>query len=443
MKILWVCNIMLPLVAEYLGQEASNKEGWLAGLADTILTKEQDNHIELAVAFPVKKKMSENRLQVPIKGTQSNLICYSFAEDTDHPEIYDASLEVQISEIVEDWKPDIIHCFGTEFPHTLAVTKVCPKEKVLVGIQGVCKYCTDVYFADLPERVIKRVTFRDFVRRDSVFQQKTKYISRSKNEKEILQNTGHVTGRTQMDLEYATECNPQVQYHFMHETLRANFYEGQWNLPDCEKYSIFISQGDYPLKGLHYVLRAMPLILEKYPQAKLYVAGNPIVREKNMKGRLKISSYGKYIMELLEQEKIEDKVIFLGKMSAQEMKQQFLKSNLFLCASAVENSPNSLGEAMLLGMPCVTAWVGGIPSMFREGIDGLTYPGFGAKEYSMETDKEIAQAKYLAQIVCEMWQDEKQMCNYAREASIQARKNHDAKINYQRLIEIYKKIMGK
>ena len=29
MKVLWVCNIMLPVIAEALHKEASNKEGWL------------------------------------------------------------------------------------------------------------------------------------------------------------------------------------------------------------------------------------------------------------------------------------------------------------------------------------------------------------------------------------------------------------------------------
>ena len=31
MKVLWVCNIMLPVIAEALHREASNKEGWLSG----------------------------------------------------------------------------------------------------------------------------------------------------------------------------------------------------------------------------------------------------------------------------------------------------------------------------------------------------------------------------------------------------------------------------
>ena len=47
MKVLWICNIMLPMVCEYLGRESSNKEGWLTGLADTIVKNQEENKIEL------------------------------------------------------------------------------------------------------------------------------------------------------------------------------------------------------------------------------------------------------------------------------------------------------------------------------------------------------------------------------------------------------------
>ena len=53
------------------------------------------------------------------------------------------------------------------------------------------------------------------------------------------------------------------------------------------------------------------------------------------------------------------------------MKDRFLKSHMYLCPSAIENSPNSLGEAMLLGVPCVAADVGGISSIFENGKDGI------------------------------------------------------------------------
>ena len=120
MKVLWICNIMLPMVCEYLGREASNKEGWLTGLADTILKNQEENQIELAVAFPVGEPLEEQGFVVPVAGMEKGLTCYWFTEDTDHPEKYSCDLEIQIKKIVESWEPDVVHCFGTEFPHRLS-----------------------------------------------------------------------------------------------------------------------------------------------------------------------------------------------------------------------------------------------------------------------------------------------------------------------------------
>ena len=62
------------------------------------------------------------------------------------------------------------------------------------------------------------------------------------------------------------------------------------------KVSFYECQGDYPIKGLHYMLQAMPEILKDYPDAEIYVAGNSIIKtaaEKGingLKGKLKLES---------------------------------------------------------------------------------------------------------------------------------------------------------
>ncbi len=440
MRILWICNIMLPVVAEYLGKEVSNKEGWLTGLADMILKNKEDNQIELAVAFPVEEALPKKRMEIPVSKWNSSLICYGFAEDTNHPEIYSQETEVQLGEILEDWKPGVVHCFGTEYPHTLAITRVYPKEKILIGIQGMCKLIAESYLADLPQRVIRRVTFRDWLKKDSITRQQEKFFQRSKHEIEALQNTGHVTGRTWMDKKFVADINSPAKYHVMNEALRSNFYEGCWVQESCEKYSIFLSQGDYPLKGLHYMLLAMPEILKKYPEAKVYVAGNSIANYRTLKDKIKISSYGKYILELIQKYQLENKVSFLGKLNAEQMKEQFLKSNVFVCTSTMENSPNSLGEAMLLGVPCISAEVGGVRSVFDGEKDGILYPGYGAAEYKQAPDKEAAQAKVLAEAVIRMWSQEEGMSVYGKSAAEHARKTHNSQNIYDRLVEIYKEI---
>ena len=37
MKVLWICNIMLPTIARQLGVSYSNREGWLSGLLERVV----------------------------------------------------------------------------------------------------------------------------------------------------------------------------------------------------------------------------------------------------------------------------------------------------------------------------------------------------------------------------------------------------------------------
>ena len=301
-------------------------------------------------------------------------------------------------------------------------------EKILVGIQGLCGECAEVYMASLPEKVQNARTFRDILKRDSLKEQKEKFAKRGENERKALKNVGHITGRTDWDYGCTNKVS-KARYHFMNETLRSVFYEGNWEYEKCIPHSIFLSQGDYPLKGLHFVLEAMPLILEKYPDTTLLIAGNDLTKSKTLMEKIKISAYGKYLRKLICEKRLQDKVHFLGRLTAAQMKQQFLESNLYLCSSILENSPNSLGEAMLLGVPSIAADTGGIPSVFTDKKDGLLF--------------ERGNVKALANCVIEMFNDSKMQQVYSENAKRHARKTHDPDTNYHRLLEIYGEIVCK
>ena len=434
MRVLWICNIMLPAVAEYLGLEASNKEGWLTGLSATILEHHKENKIELGICFPATGELAQFGQEIPVSGLDTAIYAFGFYEDLLRAEVYEERTEKRLQEIMESFRPDLIHCFGTEFPHTLAAVKAFDKrERTLIGIQGLCSICATHFRADLPDEVWRRTTFRDLIRRDDLRRQHEKYVQRGVYEVEALQRAGHITGRTKWDKRYTEEWNPDAAYHFMNETLRSNFYEGCWEEDSCQRYSIFLSQGDYPLKGLHYMLQAMPGILKEYPEAEVYVAGNSIIKsaaEKGvagLKGKLKLESYGKYILQLLKETGTLHKVHFLGRLNAEQMKEQYLKSHVFVCPSAVENSPNSVGEAMILGMPVVCAEVGGIGDIFTGGADGLFYPAGDVRK--------------LAEAVKTMFAGGERVESYRQAARVHAQRNHDAQKNYERLLEIYAEIV--
>lgn len=428
MKVLWVCNIMPPIVGQYLGKECSVKEGWISGILMRLSKEKED--IELGICYPVTDVSEEDKKEIIIENNK-NIICYGFVEDTVCPENYGGEmLEKRLGEIIHDFKPAVVHIFGTEYGHSLAAAKAFGNPKrTLVGIQGVISECAKEYMADLPENVQANVSFRDWLKKDSMKSQQEKFFIRGEREKEVLKLCGNVTGRTNFDKEAVKKMNPQARYFFMNETMRGEFYEGCWSLENCKKHSIFFSQADYPLKGFHYLLQALQIVKETYPDVSVNVAGNSLVNYKTLRDKIKISAYGKYLRKFVKELELEDKITFLGRLSAEEMKAQYLQCHTFVCASSLENSPNSMGEAMLLGTPVVASCTGGIPSMLEHEKEGFLF--------------EKGNVKALAENIMRTWEEEKMVDIMTKNARVRARKTHDADENYGALLGIYNEIGDK
>lgn len=426
MRVLWLCNIMLPMIAEKLHMESNVKEGWITGILTRLIAEGKESGVTLGIAFPANENLSH--FHGVYVFNNSPVECFGFYEDMNRLDKYQLDLERRMDEIINQFKPDIVHVFGTEYPHALSMARVYPHpERLLVGIQGVISWYAEQYLADLPKEVYESKTFRDIVKKDSILQQKDKYTKRGEMEIKTTRIAGNITGRTEFDKAFRDRVNPDAEYYPMNETMRPCFYEGAWSLETCNKYQIFVSQADYPIKGFHYLLQALPAILKEFPDTKVMVAGNTILRGKGPQGRLKISAYAKYLERLMKENQLEDKIVFLGRLSAEQMKEQYLKCHTFLCPSVLENSPNSVAEAMLLGTPVVAARVGGIPSMITDRKDGLLYTGNNVEE--------------LASTIIELWKDEGVLPlsgRLAKAAVIRAREAHDPETNFNRLKEIYR-----
>lgn len=418
MNILWLTNIALPEASLLMNDKPLPFGGWFVSVSGC-LADEVD--INLSVAFP---KNGLHDVQI-LKGTKIEY--YPF------PPIGIKNIELNwpnthINKIFDIAKPDIVHIFGTEYAHTLAMVDSCNQQNIttVISIQGLVSICAKHYMACVPSHIQNRSTVRDFLKQDNLKQQQRKFINRGRLEIEALQKVKHIIGRTTWDKACASQINPGAKYHFCNETLRDEFYKHQWDIERCERHSIFISQGSYPIKGLHFMLEAMPLILKQFPDTKLYVGGTNITNSDTLKDRLKRSSYGKYIEELIGKYGLESCIIFTDIMDEKQMCKRFLQSHVFVCPSSIENSPNSLGEAMILGVPCVASYVGGIPDLLNHQEEGFLYP---------------ADAPYmLAHYVCEMFQNDELALKFSAKAREHAQRTHDAIINTDTLISIYKEI---
>lgn len=420
MKILWLTNIPLTEASFLMNEKPLPFGGWLVNASNDL---SENDEINLHIAFPFKGISGFKQME----GEKINYYAFS-PIDTSQASV---SNQVDLDKIIKKVNPDIVHIFGTEYAHSLAMVNLCNNIgiKTIVSIQGLTSIYSRHYMANLPIKIQKRFTIRDLIKRENLIVQQKKFKKRGELEVETIKRTKHIIGRTTWDYACTSQINPGATYHFCNETLREEFYKHMWGIDQCERFSIFTSQASYPIKGIHFVLEAMPLILKKFPQTKLYIAGQDITKVDSIKQKIKLSSYAKYIRDLIKEYKLGESVIFTGLLDEKQMCERYLKSNVFVCPSSIENSPNSLGEAMILGVPCVASDVGGVSDMLRHKDEGFVY----------QTD-----APYmLAHYVCEIFERKDVALKFSRNARKHALKTHDKDENTKRMIQIYNNIQSK
>ena len=167
MKILWLSNIILPKIAEHLSKVKVNSGGWLVGLSEDLKNYE---NIQLTVCFPCIKE--ENI----IEGEVDKLQYFGFPQKQKNSSIYNKDIEQYFEQILNKVNPDIVHIFGTEYPHSLAMINVCEKlgilDKVVINIQGLVSMYSNHYNANLPNKIVNRYTFRDIIKNNNIKKQK-------------------------------------------------------------------------------------------------------------------------------------------------------------------------------------------------------------------------------------------------------------------------------
>lgn len=416
MKILWLCGTMLPDIAADIGVRCLTSASWLVNAAKQLCSYKES---ELCICFPM------NNSKRMILGCLGGMRYYGFPQSKPVPTQYNIEIEKFFKQIIKEYKPDVVHIWGTEYPHTLSMLRVCQQfdllEKTVVSIQGLCHVIAKHYHSMLPYNVLSRYTLFDLLKRENVKKQIKNFEKRGEYEFEALKLSKNVIGRTEWDKACVTQVNPDVKYHFCNETLRESFYENKWDIDKCQKHSVFISQGYYPIKGLHFVLEAIGILIMIYPDIKLYVGGLDIINR-----GWKTSSYGKYIKELIKKYQLENAVVFTGMLDEKNMVKQYLNANVFVSASAIENSPNSVGEAMCLGMPVVSSDVGGVKDLMTHGVEGYIYP--------------YDEPYMLAFYIKELFENIEIAKELASNARIKGLKTHDSIKNLNQLIKIYSKL---
>lgn len=413
MKVLMTSNTIPSSAANTLKRNGSASGGWVEAMAKGIRSK---SDIDVAIAF---KNDSSQSVDVKVDGIK----CISIDYRKNGKKV---DLDKEADEIIERVQPDIIHIEGTEFPHSLAFLKSGNRHgiKTIVSWQTVLNGLLEYEMGQLPiADMMFSFSLEQMYLAWLIFLRKQVLCrNRMKIEQEIVENASYLLGRTTWDRAYSYKMNPNAKYYSCSRVLKPFFYNTRWDLNCVQRHSIYFGSAYTVSKGFHFMLYAMPQLIRDYPDVKLYVSGdNPY--DKNDKRPFYRKSNAMLIKSIIRKLKLEDYVVFTGPISGEQVAEMMSKTHVYAMSSVIENSPNSFAEAMMIGMPCVISYQGGVPDMATDGVEALFF----------RNDDPALIAWKIKQI----FDDDRLALSLSEAAKIRACANHNPENNVRKMIEIY------
>lgn len=285
---------------------------------------------------------------------------------------------LKYKKVIDSENPHLIHVHGTEtnFAQIQNYTSI----PIVVSIQGILTGYIPFYNNYIRENnLFKYTTLKDILGYGGISNYYKNFLRCSSLfEEQLLTRTKYFFCRTKWDKAWISFSNPNALIFHGEELLRNVFYNNKktWDVNKCIRHSIFMPSGINPIKGLYLAIKSLLLLKKYYYDTTLMVPGisyNEVYRE-GLKGLLIGDKYIRYIKSIIINNNLKDSVFFLGKLSADEMVQYMQKANVFLSPSSIDNSPNAIGEATMIGTPIVTTPVGGVPSFLCDNKSCLFAP---------------------------------------------------------------------
>lgn len=262
--------------------------------------------------------------------------------------------------VIEDFKPDIIQCFGSEWNWGLIAEET--DIPVVLHMQGFINIYADCdakvqryprsfwYKASHPHETLQRIFGKSYSKK------------RNENERKIMRSVHYFMGRTEWDKDIVKYFSPGAKYYHCAEAIRPAIYDSKekWSYSQSDTIKIVTIASAGNLKGNNIILETARILKRMGVNFTWRVSGDKRI----------IAAFERITGIRASDVNVEP----LGYINVDQVKQELLNTEIFVLPSIIDNSPNSLCEAQLIGTPVITSYVGGIPQMVENGKTGILYP---------------------------------------------------------------------
>lgn len=418
MKVLWFSLTPCGSVRRQNGQAITG--GWMISLEDELKKQEE---VDLSVAFisesesedfeydgvhyyPMLRQCSKNPVKRVLDRKRSL-------------ESVDREMLPVMLEVVRRAKPDLIHIHGTEERFGL-IAKHVKDIPIVFSIQGLIAPFKEKFFSGMSRaEVSKYEPLYDKLRNVGMRDDYRSFCFRAKREIGYLREARYIMGRTFWDRDITLGLNPKRRYFVVNEMLRKPFYGREWKGRPFEGRKLTlvstISGGIY--KGFETVLRTA-YILKEYTGLDF---------EWKIAGYSAGFKWTKIASKIARLDYRKLNIVLMGRVGAEKLSETLEESDIYVHVSHIENSPNSVCEAMLVGMPIVASFAGGTATLVENGKEGVLV---------QDGDPYV-----LAGAITELVQDYEKAKAMGAEARKKAHERHDGKNIVAEVMGAYREIL--
>lgn len=362
MRVLWIGGFGLKSLNDN-NTSGYNGGGWLASLKKEII---KCSDVTLGIAFCKEhcfQKVVQDNISYYVvpnyhKSIKDKYLDFIHIKDVTRDEIQWSHYENQLKMVIDDFKPDVIEIFGSEFYFSLAA-RVSKHIPTVLHFQGILSLYIYIF---LPPGISKWqyiMSGKGLRGKYNNFQYLAYWQRSAYREKAVLKAVPHVIGRTDWDKQAIAVLNPNAKYHYGGEILRDVFYENkERTIPSKITISSTISFPTY--KGYDVILKVANILKNELHLDFVW----------NVYGNINPDFIEKQVG--LRHEGVD--VRLCGVASPTQLRDALLESTMYFHPSYTENSPNSVCEAQILGVPVVASRVGGTDSLVEHGKTGFLYP---------------------------------------------------------------------
>lgn len=406
MKVLWF-EITTP--SKYRDDNKVTA-GWQDSL-ENIVSKNEN--LELYVAFevnaPSEIKVKDGVTYVPI------LVQYSSLERKKLDFTWNVNankLVPKCIEVINSISPDIIHIFGNEWPFGLVAKYT--SIPVVIHIQGsIVSYDNALFPPKYNNFTMIKETGFNIIKQYRLLKKYFKDSSRLSMEKKIWQRVDNYMGRTIWDLALSKTLKPSSNYWHVEEALRPVFLsnKSKWSFKRREKHILFTTGISSFWKGPDMLLKTAHILKSVGFNFEWQVAGCLGLDLKNLIEKKEGLSF------------CENNISILGFVGPEDLLNCLLNASLYVHTAYIENSPNSICEAQIVGLPVVSTMVGGVETLVENHREGELVPANDPWR--------------MAYTIMQLINDENMLTSYSENSYEKAKKRHNPASIVSQLMNCY------